>query len=135
MSRKRKRATPSVENGHGPLVVVCRGGDCGSRVKHPDTAHREQLDTFREALGRSLVISRCLDACENSNVVVLVPGSAELEDGAEPVWVGEVNDDDTVQDVLAAHARPGGELPTLVQIKEFRPTRRNRHELEEELPD
>jgi (2Fe-2S) ferredoxin len=119
---------------------VCRGGDCGSRQKHPDTDHRGQLQRFREVLGQDLVVSRCLDACEHSNVVVVVPGAAAEREGAEPVWIGEVLGPEAAEDILGwatagAPADPSGR-PTLVQIKQFAPTRRNRQELEVELrPD
>jgi hypothetical protein len=117
--------------------VVCRGGDCGSQQKHPGTDHRGQLQRFREALGRDLVVSRCLDACEHSNVVVAVPGTSRERAGAEPVWIGEVLDQESTEDILE-WIRAGGpddpaEQPTLVQIKQFPPTRRNRHELDTEI--
>jgi (2Fe-2S) ferredoxin len=118
-------------------VAVCRGGDCGSRHKHPDTDHRDQLGRFRDALGRDLVVSRCLDACEHSNVVVVVPHTPGGREKDEPVWVGEVNDPETTADLLdwisAGAVIDSQDLPVLVQIRRFSPTRRNRQELETEL--
>lgn len=135
--RKRNRRDPKGTGAPTPTVVVCRGGDCGSRQKHPGTDHRGQLQRFREVLGRDLVVSRCLDACEHSNVVVAVPSTPGERAGAEPVWIGEVLDQESVEDILewvrAGAPDDPAEQPTLVQIKQFPPTRRNRHELDAEL--
>lgn len=134
--RNRREPKDRAVAGHA-TVVVCRGGDCGSRRKHPDTDHRDQLGRFREALGRELVVSRCLDACEHSNVVVVVPRTPGEREKDEPVWVGEVNDPETTADLLdwirAAAVIDSEDLPVLVQIRRFSPTRRNRQELETEL--
>ncbi len=131
-SKRRNRANGP--DRHGALLVVCRGGDCGSRIKHPDVDHRQQLDEFKRRRGRAVVVSRCLDACDYSNVVVIVPSSDDEARGAEPIWIGEVNDGETVGDVIACSEDSSRDVSELLQIKRFRPTRRNRHELEVELP-
>ena len=115
-------------------VVVCRGGDCGSRRKHPEVDHAAQLQAFRSRLGdaAAVVPSKCLDACEHSNVVVVLPGAAGVAAAAEPVWIGEVNDAVVTDDVIAwvQEGGPGvAPEPTLVQIQAFRPTRHSRQEL------
>lgn len=115
-------------------VVVCRGGDCGSRRKHPDVDHGQQLDAFRslERAGVAVVPSKCLDACERSNVVVVMPGTTGDEAGAGPVWIGEVNDPAVTDDIIAWVAAGGPGVapePTLVEIQGFRPTRQSRQEL------
>lgn len=115
-------------------VVVCRGGDCGSRRKHPGLDHGAQLEAFRSRLrdAAAVVPSKCLDACEHANVVVVMPGEAGVGAGAEPVWVGEVNDTSVTGDIIAwvQDGGPGvATEPTLVQIQAFRPTRHSRQEL------
>lgn len=139
MARKRskqRRKRGGSEESAEPLVVVCRGGDCGSRRKHPEVDHQAQLAAIREGVGAgaSVVVSRCLDACDHSNVVVVLPGSAG-RDFAEPVWVGEVNDQATTAEVIEWVQQGGPGIvdpPVLVDIKHFTPTRSNRHELDEE---
>lgn len=93
MSRRLERWRGRLEQ-ELPEVVVCRGGDCGSRRKHPGLDHVEQLTRIRDALQDrgTVTVSRCLDACERSNVVVLVPGRRGREAGAVPCWIGEVLD-------------------------------------------
>lgn len=115
-------------------LVVCRGGDCGNKTKHPRTDHAAQLAQFRFDTHQSIVIaSTCLDACEHSNVVVVLPGRDGRSQGAGPVWIGNVNDTDTTLEIIdwvnAGGPGPTAE-PTLVQIHTFRPSRLSRHELE-----
>jgi hypothetical protein len=115
-------------------VVVCRGGDCGSRRKHPGFDHVGQLRTVRSRLESdrtAVAVSRCLDACEHSNVIVVVPGRREAEAGIQPLWVGEVLDDGAT-DGLAAWVADGdlrAEPPAAVQDRRFEPTSRSRSEL------
>lgn len=116
-------------------VVVCRGGDCGSRKKHPDVDHTGQLERLRSRIGAdaAVVPSKCLDACEHSNVVVVMPGPDGDAAGAGPVWVGEVNDPAVTDDIIEWVAAGGPGIapePTLVAIQAFRPTRQSRQELE-----
>ncbi|MEV8360076.1 (2Fe-2S) ferredoxin domain-containing protein [Microbacterium sp. NPDC076895] len=119
------------------IVVVCRGGDCGSRRKHPGTDHVAQLREIRNAAGTkvAVTVSRCLDACEHSNVIVIIPDADGRSAGASAVWVGEANDAEVTDDILETMAGPGGltGLPALVDIHTFHPTRQNRRELDEEL--
>jgi hypothetical protein len=78
--------------------------------------------------GARVVVSRCLDACDHSNVVVIT--SAE-----ETVWIGGANDEETTADIAAwlSDGTNPSRRPALVDIRQFAPTRLNRHELEEEL--
>lgn len=134
MARKRRReAKPPGDDGRN-VVVVCRGGDCGSRQKHPGFDHSQQLRRIRDEAGDGtrVVVSRCLDACEHSNVVVVVPAAAADRDA---VWIGGANDSETTGDILEwlhNNVRPECR-PALVDIRQFSPTRLNRHELEEEI--
>lgn len=119
-----------------PVVVVCRGGDCGNRTKHPGFDHVGQLNQLRSGLdgAADVVSSSCLDACDHANVVVVLPGEDGRAAGAEPVWIGQANDADTTADIVG-WVEGGGPgtvpEPTLVAINAFRPSRLNRHELEE----
>ncbi len=132
----RSRRRPAEVAGERPTVVVCRGGDCGNRTKHPGLDHPAQLRELRDRLEGTadVVTSSCLDACEHSNVVVVLPGRDGRSAGSDPVWVGGVNDADTTTD-LAGWVVDGGpgtaDAPTLVAISTFRPSRLSRHELEE----
>jgi len=119
-----------------PVVVVCRGGDCGNRTKHPGFDHPAQVRQLRVGLeGTADVISSsCLDACDHSNVVVVLPGQDGRAAGGDPVWVGQTHDVDTTGDIISwvEDGGPGtAHEPTLVAISSFRPSRLNRHELEE----
>ena len=131
------RRRPAEVTGSGlPVVVVCRGGDCGSRTKHPGFDHRAQLCEIRGRLEQraEVVSSSCLDACEHSNVVVVLPGRDARAAGGQPVWIGQVNDADTTTEVVD-WVDAGGPVvadePTLVAIRGFRAKRLNRLELDE----
>jgi hypothetical protein len=131
--RGSKRSAPATDVAR-LTVVVCRGGDCGSRRKHPQVDHAAQLAAIRAGLQdvAAVVPSKCLDACEHSNVIVVMPGEDGRDAGAEPVWIGEANDEVVTDDVIA-WVREGGPgvapEPTLVEIQAFRPTRQSRQEL------
>lgn len=135
MTRARNKRRQRAADGHALTVVVCRGGDCGSRAKHPGVDHVGLLRETRELVGRSAQVapSKCLDACEHSNVVVVVPAAAASE--GEPVWIGDVNDSD-VNAALCEYVRSGGpgiaDLPIELELRQFRATRRNRDELDVE---
>ncbi len=134
MAKQRSKRREQSESPEQVTVVVCRGGDCGSRRKHPDVDHVGQLAALRAgtAGAATVVPSKCLDACEHSNVVVVMPGDAGSGAGATPVWIGEANDEAMTNDVVE-WVRAGGPGvapdPTLVAIHEFRPTRQSRMEL------
>jgi len=132
----RNRRRPAAVVSARPVVVVCRGGDCGNRTKHPDLDHPAQLRQLRLGLDgvADVVSSSCLDACEHSNVVVVLPGPDGRDAGGDPVWIGQANDLDTSADIIGwvEDGGPGtAPEPTLVAINAFRPSRLNRHELEE----
>lgn len=131
---KRPAQARSALDSDGAVVIVCRGGDCGSRRKHPTVDHATQLAFIRIAVGDAadVLVSKCLDACEHSNVIVVVPNAHDRDRGVEPVWVGEVNDPDVTDDLTGWVKSPtlwSTPPPTLVDIHTFIPTRRSRHEL------
>ncbi|MFJ6113230.1 hypothetical protein ACIQC8_03845 [Agrococcus sediminis] len=132
--RRAQRTEPTTGEPERVTVVVCRGGDCGSRRKHHGVDHSAQLQALRSRIdGADVVPSKCLDACERSNVVVVMPGDEGAEAGATPVWIGEVLDD-AVTDDIVEWVNAGGPgvaaPPALVEIQEFRPTRQSRQELQ-----
>lgn len=117
-----------------PVVVVCRGGDCGSQLKHPGTDHVAQLRRVRDEIHpetATITISKCLDACDHSNVIVVVPGEEGRAAGEDPVWVGGLLDQDATTDIITwvNHNDPDAEPPPMVQVRQFRPTRQSRREL------
>jgi hypothetical protein len=131
---KRSAAGPAAADPEQLTVVVCRGGDCGSRRKQPGLDHGAQLAAIRAGVqgAAAVVPSKCLDACAHSNVIVVMPGAEGIEAGAEPVWVGEANDMTVTEDLIAWVRRGGPGVapePTLVEIQAFRPTRQSRQEL------
>jgi len=139
MSRRQRRRPRAAAADDRQVVVVCRGGDCGNRTKHPGFDHLGQLRRLRDevdARSARVVSSTCLDACEHSNVVVVVPGTPGLARGGAAVWLGEVLDEATTAE-LVDWVRAGGpgvaSEPVLVDLRTFRPSRLNRHELEEEI--
>lgn len=134
--RGKRRQRTTTES--GPTVVVCRGGECGNRWKHPELDHQQQLRELRDGTGEhaTTVVSRCLDACEHANVVVLVPAAADIADGVDPVWIGDVNDAETTGQIVewvAAGGPAQAPAPVLCDIRSFAPSRRNRNELSVEL--
>ena len=134
-ANKRQRGPTSCTR---PLVVVCRGGDCGNRTKHPGFDHVGQLRELRTSLqpAADVVTSSCLDACDSSNVIVVVPGQPARTAGGEPAWIGQANDLDTTRDIVDWVAAGGpalAEEPPMVAINQFRPSRLNRHELDEAI--
>jgi (2Fe-2S) ferredoxin len=133
MSRRLERWRGRLEADR-PEVVVCRGGDCGSRRKHPGFDHVGQLARFREELGgedATVSVSKCLDACEFSNVVVVVPGRRARDVGAQPLWVGRVLDDATtgavIDRVTSDDVRT--EVPGPVAAHRFNPSGKSQHSL------
>jgi hypothetical protein len=118
--------------GRVATVTVCRGCCCGSPTKHPDIDHDAQLAQLRtgvSATGAQLRIADCLDACEHSNVVVLTPTSAARGHGGRPVWLGEVLDPATIDEVIAWVAAGGPTnttAPTGLDQHLFSPTRQVR---------
>jgi len=138
MSRRPRRRPRTADVDDRQVVVVCRGGDCGNRTKHPGFDHLAQLRRLCDEVGGSarVVSSTCLDACEHSNVVVVVPGAEGRERGGAAVWVGEVLDEATTAELVdwVGAGGPGvATEPVLVDLRTFRPSRLNRHELEEEI--
>lgn len=133
MSRSKKKRAPALQAvpDETVTVTVCRGCCCGSARKHPDVDHVAQLQRVRDSLGPAarLRVSDCLDACERSNVMVVAPSPAGRRAGARPVWLGDVLDDDTADDV-AAWANNGGPgvsaPPNVLDLYAFSPSNRVR---------
>lgn len=79
--------------------------------------------------------SKCLEACEYPNVIVVTPSTQGHSNGADPLWVGTMNEDDDATTDLIAWVTAGGpgasEVPLLVELQTFSPSRRMRHALDE----
>ncbi|MFI9362731.1 (2Fe-2S) ferredoxin domain-containing protein [Kitasatospora sp. NPDC053057] len=112
-------------------VVVCRGCCCGSARKHPDTDHDGQLASLRaaaEASGGALAVrtTDCLDACPQSNVIVVQPSTRGRTRGGRAVWLGWALDDDGI-DLVIGWALAGGpgiaDLPAALELQRIAPPR------------
>ncbi len=119
----------------GCTVTVCRGCCCGRPEKNPGIDHAGQLAQLREELPPEarLRLSDCLDVCERSNVIVVGPSPAGRAAGARPVWLGQVADQDAITDITdwVAAGGPGvADPPPLLDLYEFKPSRRVREESE-----
>jgi hypothetical protein len=105
-------------------VLVCRDCCCGRSRKHPEVDHVAQLTAIDEACDAAgnarVVVTKCLDVCSVSNVVVVrhhAPGSPTL-------WLGQMlSQRDTV--LLTQWLRQGGParapLPAGLRVKAFQP--------------
>ncbi|MFI9321598.1 (2Fe-2S) ferredoxin domain-containing protein [Kitasatospora aureofaciens] len=112
-------------------VVVCRGCCCGSARKHPRTGHGAQLARLRAAAeesGGTLAVrtTDCLDACAQSNVIIVQPSTRGRTRGGRPVWLGWTNDDDSIGLILE-YALAGGpgiaHLPATLDLQRVTPPR------------
>jgi hypothetical protein len=111
----------------GPVpcrVVVCRDCCCGS-AKVAGVDHTAQ--TARLRLEAPVRVSACLDVCDQANIIVVQPSAAGRAAGAQPVWLGLVNDPDAIEDI-AAWVRAGGpgvaQRPEILDLYAFTPPRR-----------
>ena len=129
MSQKKKQ-TPSAPA--ATQVTVCRGCCCGRPEKNPGIDHAAQLDRLKERLGAARIrISDCLDVCEQANVLVVSPSAAGRAAGGRPVWLGLVLDTDAVDDIadwIDAGGPGTAEPPAILDLYEFKPSRRVRDE-------
>jgi (2Fe-2S) ferredoxin len=129
MGRRRKGA-PAPD---GCVVTVCRGCCCGTERTHPGHDHAGQLERLvRGVAGSGRVrTSDCLDACAESNVVVVGPSAPGRAAGARPVWLSGVLDPGTADEVVE-WVRSGGpgvsDPPGLLDLAVFTPNRRARQE-------
>ncbi|MEU4802644.1 (2Fe-2S) ferredoxin domain-containing protein [Actinosynnema sp. NPDC023587] len=101
------------------LVTVCRGCCCGTVKKHPEYDHAEQLRRLEAVAARSggrvrVRTADCLDACENSNIVVV------KRPGTKPVWLGSVLHDVVMED-LEQWLTTGGPLPAKLEPNRVAP--------------
>jgi hypothetical protein len=105
-------------------VLVCRDCCCGRSKKHPEVDHVAQLaaiDEACEAAGNArVVVTRCLDVCAVSNVVVIRHHAA----GAPTLWLGKVLSPSHTR-ALTQWLRAGGPatapLPDALRSLAFRP--------------
>ena len=124
--------TRAAERGPGRTgcqVTVCRGCCCGTERKHPTVDHAAQVQRLRVAVGAhgSVRITDCLDACGESNVVVVQPSPAGRARRGRPTWLAWVNDDDAVADIeswLAAGGPGLAPIPATLELHTFTPPRR-----------
>ncbi|MEU8935445.1 (2Fe-2S) ferredoxin domain-containing protein [Streptomyces sp. NPDC048409] len=135
MSRRAKKAAPA-PGAARPTVTVCRGCCCGTPAKVPRLEHETQLTGLRSQLEGVAMVRRagCLGACERANVIVIQPFAEGRRAGGRPVWLGQVNDPGAAADITA-WVKDGGpglaEVPGILDLYRFSPSRRVRHELED----
>ena len=105
----------------GCRVRVCRDCCCGTQAKHPGVDHDGLLARLRSGVAGSgrVDVTRCLLACDRSDVVVVSPSPAGRRAGGRPVWLAWVLDEGIV-DAVAAWVRSGGpgvaDPPAAVQL-------------------
>ncbi len=127
-----RRKKPARETA-GCTITVCRSCCCGTDRKHPGVDHAGQLVALREGIGPAgrVRVSECLDACAESNVVVVAPSPEGRRAGARPMWISGVLAPETVEHVVA-WVRDGGpgvsDPPGLLDLAVFTPSRRSRQE-------
>lgn len=123
----------NAEGGSRPCTVsVCRGCCCGTRRKHPDIDHAWQLERLRAAAGDSAGVvsvrtTDCLDACAVSNVVVVSPSAEGRRGGGRNTWLGLVNDDARLEELITwiSTGGPGvAPLPPVLELLVIDPPRR-----------
>jgi len=108
------------------VVLVCRDCCCGTARKHPDVDHDFQLERIEEAAavaGAKVIVTRCLDVCSRSNVVVVRTLTAAQR---KTLWFGEVLSRKRLE-ALCAWLRAGafasgGPLPATLAFATFAPT-------------
>ncbi|WP_420717665.1 (2Fe-2S) ferredoxin domain-containing protein [Streptomyces sp. H27-S2] len=135
--RRNRTAAPTRAADARCTVTVCRGCCCGTMAKVPHLDHEAQITDLRTALAAVAMVRRtdCLDACERANVIVIQPSTEGRKAGARPVWLGEVNDSGAAADITAwvNDGGPGlAEPPGVLDLYAFQPSRRVRHELDDE---
>jgi hypothetical protein len=108
-------------------VRVCRDCCCGTERKHPGVDHEGLLSRLVDgAAGAGRVTpSACLLACDESDVVVLLPSPAGRRAGGRPVWLRQVLDEATT-DAIAEWVQAGGPgvagAPEALQHNVFAPS-------------
>ncbi|MHA6793108.1 hypothetical protein ACVGVM_06225 [Pseudonocardia bannensis] len=120
----------------GCTVTVCRGCCCGTERKHPGVDHAAQVERLTAGVGETgrVRLSDCLDACTDSNVVVVAPSAQGRLTGARPVWLAGVLTAATTDEVVE-WVRSGGpgvaDPPGLLDLSVFTPSRRVRQAVED----
>ncbi|MFE1954484.1 (2Fe-2S) ferredoxin domain-containing protein [Streptomyces sp. NPDC059524] len=121
MGKPKKSAAPC-------RIVVCRDCCCGSPKVAGD--HAAQRARLRD--GAPVQISKCLDVCDQANVIVVQPSTEGRAAGGRPAWFGLVNDAEATEDILA-WVRAGGPgvapCPDILDLYAFKPSRRVRDAL------
>jgi predicted metal-binding protein len=113
-------------------ILVCRDCCCGTKRKHAGVDHDEHLERLEHAarlMGNARVlVTRCLDVCARSNVVVV-----RTRVGGQPrsVWFGEVLSSKRL-DALCTWLRAGGlrtatPLPATLAFAAFPPSEESSH--------
>ncbi len=100
-------------------VTVCRGCCCGTVKKHPDYDHQAQLERLQSLAARSggrvrVRTADCLDACENSNIIVV------KRPDEKPLWLGFVLHD-AIMDDLEHWLATDGPLPATLELNRVAP--------------
>ncbi|MEV7184567.1 (2Fe-2S) ferredoxin domain-containing protein [Kitasatospora sp. NPDC093102] len=133
--RSRKAAAPAKGSAARCTVTVCRGCCCGT-PKVPGVDHIAQLEDLRTSLAGVADVrpTRCLDACEQANVMVVQPSVEGRKAGGRPVWLALVNDEEAVRDITAWFEAGGPGLadpPGVLDLYAFQPSRRIRQALDD----
>ena len=108
-------------------ILVCRDCCCGNARKHPEVDHDAHLERLEEAVqdmgGARLLVTRCLDVCSHSNVVVVRTRAGEKQ---RSLWFGEIISRRRIE-ALCAWLRAGGlrtatPLPATLAFATFSPS-------------
>jgi predicted metal-binding protein len=108
-------------------ILVCRDCCCGSVRKHDEVDHDDHLERLEHAArdmgGARVLVTRCLDECSRSNVVVV---RTRVGGEQRSVWFGEVLSRKRIE-ALCAWLRAGGlrtatPLPATLAFATFRPS-------------
>jgi len=108
-------------------ILVCRDCCCGTAGKHPGVDHDDHLDRLEEAArdmgGARVLVTRCLDVCSHSNVVVVRTRAGGMQ---RSLWFREILSRKRI-DALCAWLRAGGlrgatPLPATLSFATFPPS-------------
>ena len=113
-------------------ILVCRDCCCGNARKHPEVDHDDHLERLeqvaREIGSARLLVTRCLDVCSHSNVVVVRTRAGEKQ---QSLWFGEILSRRRIE-ALCAWLRAGGlrtgtPLPATLAFAAFPPSEESSH--------
>jgi hypothetical protein len=111
-------------------IVLCRDCCCGSEVKHAGIDHEAQKALIESAVraggGRFIVAKKCLDECDQANVVVV-----RWREGHRVLstWLGGLLTSEAT-DRLCDWLRggPDGALPSVLEQHRFSPSNGRNHD-------